>query len=114
MASRDRTGESVSVPTSDHVPELMKAVPSRADIAATAEAVSCDAGAMTAVPASPAPATSRANTPTIVPGSTIGPGSDDGKLRRSIKSVAQERVTAFTICVVVALVNSQTALPVIQ
>ena len=34
------TGESSSVPSSDQVPELRKAVPSRADIAATAEPVS--------------------------------------------------------------------------
>jgi hypothetical protein len=34
------TGESSSAPTNDHVPELRNAVPSRADIAATAEPVS--------------------------------------------------------------------------
>ncbi len=40
-------GSSSSVPTSDHVPELMNAVPSRAETAATADPVSCDAGAIT-------------------------------------------------------------------
>ena len=39
-ASGVMTGESSSVPNSDQVPELRKAVPSRADIAATAEPVS--------------------------------------------------------------------------
>ena len=39
-ASGVRTGASSSVPSSDHVPELRNAVPSRAEIAATAEPVS--------------------------------------------------------------------------
>ena len=53
------TGSSSSVPTSDQVPELMNAVPSRAVIAATADAVSCEADATTGVPASALPAPRR-------------------------------------------------------
>src|SRR2546423_931688 len=115
MAFGDSTGASSSVPTSDQVPELMNAVPSRADIAATADPVSCDAGAIIGVPDRRVlGAISGNRAPTRDPGSTIGPGKRDGKPRRSIKSVAQVRETASTICVVVAFVNSHIAFPVIQ
>src|SRR3989442_1454286 len=46
-ASSEMTGASNSIPSKDHVPELRNAVWSRAVTAATAEAVSCDAGAIT-------------------------------------------------------------------
>ena len=74
-ASGVMTGESSSVPSSDHVPELRKAVPSRAEIAATAEPVSWQAGAITVAPASEEPrAMPGKSVPTIDPGSTIGAG----------------------------------------
>src|SRR5207302_8921725 len=46
-ASAVTTGASSSVPTRDHVPELRNAVPSRAEMAATADPVSWVAGAIT-------------------------------------------------------------------
>src|ERR1043166_443101 len=48
-ASGVMTGASNSVPNKDQVPELRNAVPSRAEIAATAEPVSWVAGAITGV-----------------------------------------------------------------
>jgi hypothetical protein len=87
----------------------------RAEIAATPEAVSCVADAKTGVPASTEPlAMPGSNLPSMVPGSTMSPHKWAGNPRRPIKSVAHVRVFGFTSCVVVAFVNSQTALPVSQ
>src|SRR5207237_9753949 len=114
-ASELRTGASSSVPRSDQVPELRKAVPSRAEMAATAEAVSCEAGAMTGLPESEEVRAMPGNkVPIKAPGSTIGAGSDDGSSRRAINSVAHWRFTGFTMWVVVAFVNAETAFPVSQ
>src|SRR6185437_11161259 len=113
-ASGEVTGASTSIPTSDHVPELINAVPSRAAIAATADPVSCVAGAITGVSATLAAPTLARSRPTTVPGSTIGAGSEDGRPTRSSSPESHVRVVALTICVVLALVNSQTAFPVIQ
>ena len=110
MARGVSTGASSSVPTSDQVPELMNAVPSRAVIAATADAVSCDADATTGVPASvllPA-ATSARIGPMIDPGSTIGAARRAGRFRRFIKSADHVLVRGFISCVVDASVYSQT------
>ena len=108
-------GASNSTPIKDHVPELKNAVPSRAVIAATAEPVSCEAGAMTGVPERNLPrATSGNSVPITEPGSTMRDGSSGGNPRRSSKSAAQFRVAASSICVVLALVDSHTALPVSQ
>ena len=100
------SGEHYSVPNKDQVPELRNAVPSRAEIAVTAEPVSCVAGAMTGVP-------DRAEcremlgckVPMIVPGSTMPPNKWPGSSRRAINSLDQVRVIGFTSWVVVALVN---------
>src|SRR5262249_3934335 len=114
-ASAVTTGASISVPSKDQVPELRKAVPSRAEMAATAEPVSWDAGTITGVPESAVvPATLESNGPITDPGSTIRAGSSAGKSKRFSKSVAQVRFTGLTIWVVVAFVNSQTAIPVSQ
>jgi hypothetical protein len=52
--------------------------------------------------------------PIVDPGSTISAGSSEGNSSFSINPRAHLRVRALTICVVVALVNSHTALPVSQ
>ena len=87
MARGVSTGASSSVPTSDQVPELMNAVPSRAVMAATADAVSCEADAMTGVPASaPLPAATSARM-----GPMIDPGFHNrrGEARRQIQALHQ-------------------------
>jgi len=115
IASSLRMGAVSSVPIRLHVPELMNAALPRAVMAATADAVSCEPGAITGVPFSEAfremPGSRR---PTTVPGSTISAGSRDGRPSCSSKSTAHVRVTGFMNCVVLASVYSQTALPVIQ
>jgi len=103
------------MPIKDHVPELRNAVPSRALIAVTAEPVSCEAGAMTGVPERKLPrASSGNNVPITEPGSTMRAGKSNGNPSRLSKSLAQLRVAGFSICVVLALVNSHAALPVSQ
>ena len=90
----------------------MKAVPSRAVMAATADAVSCDADATTGVPASDACGETRGSSgPTIIP-LAIGGAMWGGESSRVISAVAQVRVLASTSWVVVAFVNSETARPV--
>ena len=74
----------------------------------------CNRTLSSAVTAARAALAAGSNVPRIDPGSTIRPGTPGGSPSRLIRPVAQERVTAFTIWVVVAFVNSQTALPVIQ
>src|SRR5262249_48333296 len=114
-ASVERMGRSTSVPISDQVPELRNAVPSRAEIAATAEPVSCVAGEITGVFAKEVfLITLLCSGPITVPGSTMGASRWLGRSRRSKRSVAHVRVTGLTNWVVVAFVNSQTALPVSQ
>ena len=109
------SGLSSSVPTRDHVPELRNAVPSRATTAATAEPVSCEAGAITGVPVSAeSEVTSFDSVPTIVPGSTISAGNSEGSSSFSMRLRHHPRFCEFTIWVVVAFVNSQTAFPVSQ
>ena len=109
------TGASSSIPRSDHVPELKNAVLSRAVMAATADAVSCDAEAITGVPANESnDDTPGNNGPITEPGSTSSAGSLDGSPSRSIRFAAHCLVTAFTICVVLAIVNSHRARPVSQ
>src|SRR5204862_3723719 len=98
-ASELMMGASISVPSNDQVPELRNAVPSRAAMAATAEPVSWDAGAITGAPHNEEPdATPAISFPTTVPGSTMGAGNLEGKPSWSISDVAQVRETGFTIC----------------
>ena len=90
-------------------------MPSRAVIAATADAVSCDADATTGVPASAVPAaTSERMGPMIDPASTIGAARRTGRFSRSIKSAAHVRVRGFMSWVVDASVYSQNTSPVSQ
>jgi len=108
------TGESSSVPSSDHVPELRKAVPSRAEIAATAE------------PCRDMRRNDGSAGESRMPRNAGQEGANDrtrfddrrrqisGSSSRCIKPMAHARFTGSTICVVVALVNSQTAFPVSQ
>src|SRR5262249_51475488 len=97
----------------DQVPELMNAVFPHAGTDATADAVSCEAGAITGVPAS-ADETSPRSAPTAVPGSTIGVSSRDGRPISSIIFVAHVRVAACTNCVVAATVYAEQRRPVSQ
>src|SRR5207244_8363499 len=88
-ASAVTTGASSSVPTRDHVPELRNAVPSRAEMAATADPVSWVAGAITGVP-------ERADEPEMLgksfpigqPGSTIGLERCERRQRRAMRAGA--------------------------
>jgi len=106
-------GSFTSVPTSDHVPELMNAVRPDAETDATAEPVSWVAGATTGVPASAAHAPAL-SAPTIEPGSIIGGRIRVGISRSANNPLAQSRVLASTNCVVVAIVNSPRSSPVNQ
>ena len=95
------------------MPELMKAVLRAAKTDATAEPVSCDAGATTGVPASAAQA-SALSVPRIEPGSMIGGSILVGISRSDNRPRAQSRVLASTNCVVVAMVYSARSSPVNQ
>src|SRR5580704_19003461 len=106
-------GASSSVPISDQVPELKNAVPSRAVIAATADPVSWQAGAITGVPAKEEfSARDGRIVPKIEPGSRIGAGGLEFSPSFCMRSIAHVRLTGSTSWVVVAFVNSQTAFPV--
>src|SRR5271167_2845804 len=77
IAASLSSGLSSSTPISDHVPELMYAhVPVPAGTAATADPVSCDAGAITGAGVKPvSEATDARNGPSTVPGCTMVPSS---------------------------------------
>ncbi len=98
-------GAGSSVPSRDQVPELRKALVPPASTDATADAVSWHAGAITGVPARAAKP-SAVTSPSAVPGSTSGWSSLAGRSSDSRRPVAQVRVRASTIAVVVALVYS--------
>ena len=106
-------GASRSMPSSDQVPELRKAVYRFAVMDATADAVSCVAVAMTGVPCSER-LTPGSSGPTTEPASISGAGRRDGSPSRSITLVFHARSRGSTSWLVVALVNSHTARPVSQ
>src|SRR5262245_33689622 len=84
-----------SAPISDQVPDLMYAQDSpRAGTAATAEPVSCVAGATTGTGVTPVSvATDVRNGPSTVPGGTIVPSILVGSPNVCTRSYAQRRVT---------------------
>src|ERR1051326_444634 len=112
----DNNASCTSTPSSDHVPELRYAqlwLPVFCDgTPATAEPVSCAAGAITFTPERPVRAASAGRSgPTREPGGTISGNIFTGKLNFSSNSVAHARFFGFTHWLVVAMVNSQTRAP---
>src|SRR5262249_31950960 len=107
------TGASISVPSSDHVPELMNAVDPPAHTDATADPVSWHAGATTGVPAC-ADETSARSLPTTVPGCTISVNTRVGSPISEIIRLAHVCDRASTNCVVVATVYSEQRRPLSQ
>src|SRR5262245_46871217 len=108
------SGAGSSTPISDQVPELMYAQedPS-AGTEATAEPVSCDAGATTGIGCSPVSVTTAGRSgPSTVPGWTIVPRICPGNPNDFIRPCAQPRVVGSTIWLVLASVNSLTLIPV--
>src|SRR5687767_6060816 len=103
-----------SAPISDQVPELMYAHDSpRAGTAATAEPVSCVAGATTGTGVTPVSvATDLRNGPSTVPGGTTVPSIFVGRPNFWIRSYAQPRLAGSSIWLVLASVNSLTLMPV--
>src|SRR5262245_27549003 len=99
LAARDDSpvkGAVNSAPISDQVPLEMYAQPcssERAGTAATAEAVSCEAGATTGTGLSPVSvATLARRGPRTVPGLTMLPRRRLGRPKLSTRGYAQERV----------------------
>ena len=115
-ASSVSMGASISTPSNDHVPELMKATgcsSALAGTAATALAVSCEPTAMTSTSPNPvSSAMSLRRRPRTVPGITIGQKRWRGRPRRSINGQSHVRVLALSISEVEAMVYSVLASPV--
>src|SRR5262245_18496571 len=90
-------GAGSSTPISDHGPELMYAHDSpRAGTAATAEAVSCDAVAITGMGCTPVSlATQARRGPSTVPGLTSVPSTCPGRPNDCTSGYAQLRVVGF-------------------
>ena len=113
-ASDVSTGARSSMPTSDHVPELMNAHTSAgaAGTAATAAAVSC-AHVARITGGSPAPVgmSSGSIGPSTVPGGTISGHRSSSSPIAASRSTAHAPVRASTSCVVLAFVASATILP---
>src|SRR5262249_29207318 len=108
------SGPGSSAPMSDQVPELRYAHDAPwAGTAATAELVSCVAGAMTGTASRPtSAATDGRNPPSTVPGGTILPKILRGSPNASMSSYAQVRVDGLYIWLVLALLDSLTWTPV--
>src|SRR5262249_11482960 len=108
------SGAGISTPISDPVPELMYAQEAPcAGTAATAAAVSCDAGAMTGAGLTPASvATDARSGPSTVPGWTRLPSSRVGRPNAWIRPNAQPRAVGPYIWLVLASVTSLTVTPV--
>src|SRR5206468_1085081 len=108
------SGRGSSAPMSDQVPELMYAQDSpRAGTAATADPVSCVAGATTGTGVTPVSvATDGRSGPSTIPGATIVPSIFAGRPNFWTRSYAQVRVIGSSIWLVLASVNSLTLMPV--
>src|ERR1051325_6528540 len=108
-----KQGLEIMVPNRDQVPELMNAQSSPLEgMAATAAPVSWLAGAITCAPRQPGiSARAGHNLPSVVPERTTGGHKRAGKpnARRSFKDHRPE--FASSICVVLAIVYSQTRSP---
>ena len=106
-------GASISRPTSDHVPALMKTDPGcRKGTPATAEPVSWVAAATTTASRRPESSiTASLSGASRVPGRTTSGSSRAGTSRRSSRSVAQLPACGSKHCVVVAFVNSEVDTP---
>src|SRR5438128_1646763 len=104
------SGWGISTPISDQVPELMYAHEAPcAGTAATAEPVSCDAGAMTGIEVSPvSAATPERNGPSTVPGATIEPRMCVGSPNAFTRPNAQPCAVGSYIWLVLASVSSFT------
>src|SRR4051794_5684536 len=108
------SGCGISAPINDQVPELMYAhdIPC-AGTAATAEPVSCDAGAMTGIDVSPVSAAiAERSGPSTVPGGTIEPRICVGSPNAFKRPNAQPFAVGSYIWLVLASVNSLTLMPV--
>src|SRR5436305_13929900 len=108
------SGAGNSAPISDHVPELMYAhdVPA-AGTAATAAAVSCDAGATTGTERNPvSAATDERSGPSTVPGCTSVPSTCCGSPNAFTSPYAQVFAVGSTSWLVLASVHSLNFNPV--
>src|SRR5438128_2505751 len=109
------SGAGSSTPISDQVPELRYAQPEVpcAGTAATAEPVSCVAGATTGTGETPVSvATAGRSGPSTCPGCTTVPRMFVGRFNALSRSYAQPRAVGSYIWLVVALLNSLTLIPV--
>src|SRR5262249_6878486 len=104
------SGPGSSAPISDQVPELMYAHRSpEAGTAATADAVSCDPGAITGTDDSPvSSATEERRDPSTAPGWTSVPRMCEGKPNALTRLKAQVRAVGSYTWLVLASVNSLT------